>query len=140
MGLTDVVTSPIGAVLDLGGKLIDRLWPDPATRDKAKLELLKLQQEGELQTIAGQLEINKLEAQSPSLFVSGWRPAVGWICAAGLGYQFLLRPLLTGVSALFGWPTGYPELDMGTLLTLLGGMLGLSVGRTVEKLSDKAAR
>ena len=58
---------PISAALDIGGKLIDRLWPDPSQAAAAKLELLKLQQSGELQQITGQLEINKVEAANPSV-------------------------------------------------------------------------
>lgn len=69
---------PISAALDIGGKLIDRLWPDPAERDRARLELLRMQQAGEL----AQISVNTEEARSASLFVSGWRPAVGWCCVA----------------------------------------------------------
>ena len=78
---------PISAALDIGGKLIDRLWPDPTQAAAAKLELLKLQQSGELQQITGQLEINKVEAANPSVFVSGWRPFIGWVCGTALAYQ-----------------------------------------------------
>jgi hypothetical protein len=68
------------ARLDVGGKLIARLWPDPLQAAQAKVELIKLQQSGDLAQIAGQLEINKLEAANPSPFTSGWRPFVGWTC------------------------------------------------------------
>ena len=123
---------PVTAALDIGGKLIDRLWPDPAQRDAAKLELLKLQQSGELAGITGQVEINKIEAASASVFVSGWRPFIGWICGAGLGYQFLVYPILVA------FVPKIVQLDMGTLLTLLAGMLGLGALRTTEKLQGKA--
>ena len=85
---------PITVALDIGGKLIDRLWPDPTQADLAKLELFRLQQSGELQQIAGQLEVNKAEATNTSVFVSGWRPFIGWICGTGLAYQFLVYPIL----------------------------------------------
>ena len=123
---------PVTAALDIGGKLIDRLWPDPTQRDAAKLELLKLQQSGELAGITGQVEINKIEAASASVFVSGWRPFIGWICGAGLGYQFLVYPILVA------FVPKIVQLDMGTLLTLLVGMLGLGAYRTTEKLRGKA--
>lgn len=123
---------PVTAALDIGGKLIDRLWPDPAQRDAAKLELLKLQQSGELAGITGQVEINKIEAASASIFVAGWRPFIGWICGAGLGYQFLVYPILVA------FVPKIVQLDMGTLLTLLAGMLGLGALRTTEKLQGKA--
>lgn len=83
-----------------------------------------------------QVEVNKVEAASPDLFKSGWRPFCGWICGFGLGYQFVARPLLTWIAAFYGGPAA-PSLDMGTLLTLLGGLLGLGALRTTEKMSDK---
>lgn len=125
---------PVTAALDIGGKLIDRIWPDPAIAATAKLELIKLQQSGELAQITGQLDINKVEAASPSIWTSGWRPSVGWVCSAGLLTQFIVAPLATWAAALLGHPIVFPTLDMGTLMTLLAGMLGLSGMRTTEKL------
>ena len=132
---------PVTAALDIGGKLIDRLWPDPAQKAAAQLELIKLQQAGELQQIVGQLEINKVEAANPSVFVSGWRPAVGWVCVVGLLYTFLLRPMLAWLSGFADAPIPPPPpLDMGDLLTLLGGMLGIGGMRMVEKLNGVASK
>lgn len=126
---------PITAALDLGGKLIDRLFPDPLKRDEAKLELLKLQQTGQLSEMAGQLDINKTEAASPVWFVAGWRPYIGWICGTGLAYQFIFMPIFNGVATMSSMTAGFPSLDMGTLLTLLLGMLGLGGMRTYEKIT-----
>lgn len=132
---------PITAALDIGGKLIDKLWPDPAQRDAAKLELFKLQQSGELAQLTaetdlakGQIAINTTEAGNEHLFVSGWRPFIGWVCGAGLATQFLVAPIVTWLAALYGKQVVFPELDMGTLLTLLLGMLGLGGMRTAEKI------
>lgn len=134
------------AGLSIGGKLIDRLWPDPAQRDAAKLELLKMQQSGELAQLAadtdlakGQLAVNAAEASSGSVFTSGWRPFIGWICGAGLGFQFIVSPLATFTAGLFGKVIVFPPLDMGTLLTLLLGMLGLGSMRTIEKMKGVAS-
>lgn len=129
---------PISAALELGSKIIERLWPDPAKRDEAKLELFKMQQAGELAQITAQLKVNEVEASNPSVFVSGWRPFVGWVCTAGLAIQFIIGPCGAWVAALLGHAVAFPSLDMGTLLTLLGGMLGLGGLRTVEKLNGVA--
>lgn len=126
---------PISAALEIGGKIIDRIWPDPSQRAAAQLELIKLQQSGELAQIAGQMDINKVEAASVSVFVSGWRPSVGWVCSAGLAIQFIASPMLTWGAALLGHPVVFPSLDMGTLMTLLAGMLGLGGMRSIEKLN-----
>lgn len=125
---------PVTALLDIGGKVIERIWPDPAQAASAKFELFKLQQSGELQQIAGQLEINKAEAANPSVFVSGWRPFVGWVCGFGLVYSFIGQPLLVWASLNFHFAIP-PTLDLGTLLTILGGMLGLGSLRTFEKVN-----
>jgi hypothetical protein len=131
---------PVSALLDIGGKVLDRVFPDPTQQAAARLELLKLQQSGELTQIAGQMEINKAEAANPSVFVSGWRPAIGWICGAGFAVQFVIGPLAEWGSALYGHPVKFPQMDTGTMMPLLLGMLGLGGLRTAEKLADKAAK
>jgi len=131
---------PISALLDVGSKVIDRVWPDPAQAASAKLELMKLQQSGELALIAGQMDINKVEAANPSVFVSGWRPAIGWVCGAGFAVQVVVGPLAEWGSALYGHPVKFPQMDTGTMMPLLLGMLGLGGLRTAEKLADKASR
>jgi len=138
---------PVSAVFDIGGKLIDRLWPNPVERDAAKLKLFELQQTGELAKLAaetelakGQLEINKVEAASPLTFISGWRPAVGWVCVAGLFMQYIFSPFFSWGSRLVGHPVDLPELDLSTMTPLLFGMLGLGAMRTVEKVNQVASK
>lgn len=137
----------LGPLLDIGGKLINRLFPDPAEASKAQMELLKMQQNGELAQMAsetelakGQLAVNAAEAASGNAFASSWRPAIGWICAMGLFYEFILHPLLPWVTSLIiGKPiANLPALGGETLMTLLFGMLGLGGLRTVEKVKGKA--
>ena len=129
---------PVSALLNIGSQVIERVWPDPTQAAQAKLELFKLQQSGELTQIAGQLEINKAEAQNPNLFVSGWRPAIGWVCAFALFYQYLAKPLGEGIAAALGHPLPtLPGLD-DNLWQLLLGMLGLGGLRTFEKVQGVA--
>ena len=126
--------SGIGEVASLIGGVIDKIFPDKKDAELAKLKLFELQQNGELAqlaadqaTMAGQVEINKIEASSDSLFKSGWRPFIGWVCGVGLAYQFLVYPIL------ISYLPKIVQLDMGTLITLLAGMLGLGTLRTAEK-------
>ena len=114
--------------LDIGLKLIDKLIPDPAAKQQAQLDLLKLTQAGEFKEIDAsielarqQTEINKADAESGSAFRGGWRPMTGYVCVAGLAYQFLGQPLLAWASGIWGIPVP-PSLDMGDLFTILGGM------------------
>lgn len=131
---------PISALLDIGGKVIDRVWPDPAQAAAAKLELFKLQQSGELAQIAGQMDVNKAEAANPNVFVSGWRPFIGWVCGLGFGVQFVFGPLAEWGSTLYGHPVKFPPMDTGTMMPLLLGMLGLGGLRTAEKIQGVAAK
>ena len=128
----------------LGGSLIDRIFPNEAERDKAKLELLKLQQQGDIQKIiseaniaVGQLAVNAEEAKSGSFFKSGWRPAVGWVCVFGLIYSTIGVAFFNLLLGVLGLPL-FPPVDTQTLMTILFGMLGLGYYRTKEKISEKA--
>lgn len=132
---------PVTAVLDIGGKLIDRLWPDPVQAANARLELFKLQTSGELQLIAGQLEVNKEEAKNASIFVSGWRPFVGWIGGMGLAYVALVEPVSRFVATVIYNYTGtFPVIDTTITFQILLGMLGLGGMRTFEKYSGVASK
>jgi len=80
-----------------------------------------------------QAEINKTEAEHKSVFVAGWRPALGWICAAAIGYHFILSPLAVWIARLCGATIDPPVIDVASLMTLVVGMLGLGAYRTYEK-------
>lgn len=89
----------------------------------------------------GQVDLNKIDAASGSLFKSGWRPAVGWICVAGLAITFLVKPLLPWACQVGALMVGaesvvppIPDIPMADLLVLLGGLLGLGTMRSVEKV------
>lgn len=102
---------------------------DPVEVLKMELELTKL----ENALIAGQLEINKMEAQNPHLFVSGWRPSIGWICSFAVGYEFIIYPLFLWFNALWWNITPPPHIDYSLLGELLFAMLGVAGLRTWEK-------
>ncbi len=131
----------LGGLFDLAGKVFDKLFPNPAQANEAKLKLFEMQQKGELAVLEaetklamGQIEINKVEAASDSFFKSGWRPAVGWTCVFGLSYQFVFHPFAVFFLHLAEVRAVLPTLDLNTLMTLLFGLLGLGAYRTVEKV------
>jgi len=128
------------ALIDPISRIIDKIIPDPEAAAKAKLELLKADNaqyleelQIALQADQMQADINKVEAGSESVFVSGWRPFVGWVCGFALAYHFVLQPLLAFFLSSIGHPVVLPVFDMGELVTILLGMLGLGSLRTVEK-------
>lgn len=127
------------------GELLDKLIPDPQQAADSKLKMLELAQKGELAVLdadmrlaLGQIDVNKAEAASTDFFRGGWRPAVGWICVFGMGYQFLLQPLLPWFAALAGAEVPpLPGIDNESLMVLLSGMLGLGGLRTYERVKGK---
>lgn len=133
---------PLTSILDIGGKLIDKLIPDPTAKANAQLELLKLQQNGELAQLAsetdlakGQMAINQVEAASNTLFVAGWRPFIGWTCGSALAYKSILYPFMQFVAVLchyVGPP--FPVVDDTSTMACLMGLLGLGGMRTYEKV------
>ena len=112
--------------------LVDDLFTSDEERAEAKRKLVELEQQGRLAQIA----VNAAEAKHESIFVAGWRPAVGWVCVAALAWTFIAQPFLTWGLVVFrpDFPVdNMPSLDMGPLLTILAGMLGLAGLRTYEK-------
>ena len=129
---------PVSALLDIGSKVIDRVWPDPVQAATAKLELIKLQQSGELAAMAGQLDINKVEAGNASVFVSGWRPFIGWVCGAACAWNWIGLKIALFVAAFFGHPLALASADLSEMMPVLMGMLGIGTLRTIEKLNGVA--
>ena len=123
----------LAPLIEFGGKLLDRFIPDTAERAKAELELLKLTQESDFKLVIAQLDINAKEAAHPSIFVAGWRPAVGWTCGFGLAYQTVFHNILEWISVVRGWP-GPPAIDSEVLIYTLGGLLGIAGLRSLEKV------
>lgn len=125
--------------------LLDKFFPDKEAADAAKLKLMEMAQNGELAQLqaattlaSGQIEVNKVEAASSSLFVAGWRPAVGWVCAAAFGFKFIGGPSLVLLMNYLGHPVTLPDMDFNEMSTILVGMLGIGALRTVEKVKGVA--
>lgn len=123
----------IGAVADLAKTVVSRIWPDKTAEEQGQLAAA-------LTLVQGQLDTNKAEAANQNMFVAGWRPFVGWICGTGFGVQFVFGPLGSWAAQLWtGHPTPFPPMDLGTMMPLLLGMLGLGGMRTVEKVQGVPA-
>lgn len=135
---------PITAGIDLAKGLIDRVWPDASKKIEFEQKIAELQANGELQKMAAefdlakqQIAVNVEEAKSEKVFVSGWRPFIGWVCGGAYAYHFILQPLLAFVLAALGVVVALPTFNMDALSTVMFGMLGLGVYRSAEKIADK---
>jgi hypothetical protein len=133
--------SPAGQIVDGAGKIISLFKLDPNVKAQleqqltlANLDLEKTAMVGQISELQGQLDTNKAEAAGNKLFIAGWRPAVGWVCALAFGFTFVFAPLATWVAALAGHPVTFPTLDISQLMPVLLGMLGLGAMRTYEKV------
>ncbi len=125
-----VLTSLVGPVTGL----LDKFIEDKDQKAKLAHELATMADKHAQEAMLAQLEINKAEAASGSLFKGGWRPFVGWTCGIAFAYHFVLQPLLIFVFAYIGLETpDLPKFDVGTLLPVLGGMLGIGGLRSYEK-------
>lgn len=137
MGILDIIAGPVM-------KIIDKVIPDPAAKAAAQLELIKLNQAGEFKAIEADLQmaqmqanVNLEEAKSANLFVSGWRPFMGWACGGIFVCNYIGVPFLAWISPLADIPPP-PRLDIGEVLPVLLGMLGLGGLRTTEKIKGAA--
>ena len=125
-----IIASLIGPV----SGILDKFVEDKDQKAALAHEIATMSDTHAQQALLSQLEINKAEAASGSLFKGGWRPAVGWVCALAFAYHYLLQPLLVFILTASG--VDLPELpvfDMSTLLTVLGGLLGIGGLRSYEK-------
>lgn len=120
----------IGPILGL----LDKVVPDASERAKLAHEIATMAERQAHEIALQQIEVNKIEAASSSLFKSGWRPALGWVCGVAFAYHFVGQPVILFLLALYGYTVpDLPEFDMTSLLTVLGGLLGLGTLRTFEK-------
>lgn len=132
----------MGAFLSLVGPistLVDRLIPDRSAAAAAKAQLVQLEASGELQTLLGQIQTNTAEAANQNNKYAGdWRPTIGYILGAALGYSFVIQPLLQCLLVAFHVnfdPKNLPVLDMSTLMPIVLGMLGLAGAHAWENVN-----
>ena len=141
MGILDILGGPLAPVVDIIGKVIDRVIPDPAAAAEAKLKVDTLVQNGQLAQLAAetaamtaQTDTNKVEAASNSVFVAGWRPFCGWIGGCGLAYAAIIEPTARFVATVIvGYQGDFPAIDTTVTMQVLFGMLGLGAMRSYDK-------
>lgn len=133
------------ALIPVLGGILDKVLPDPKAAAEAKLKMLDMAQQGELAVLAadtelakGQMETNRAEAGNANIFVSGWRPFIGWTCGLTVAFKYVGGPLLVMVAQMTGHEIPLPQIDASELWPVLMGMLGLGGYRTMEKLKGKA--
>lgn len=123
----------IGSVADLANTVIWKIWPDKTEQEKQQLAAAVM-------VVQGQLDINKAEAANPSVFVSGWRPAIGWVCGGACAWNWIGLPIVKVGLLAAGYKLALAPADITEMLPILMGMLGLGGLRTIEKINGAAAK
>ena len=127
MSILNALIAPVTGILD-------KVITDKDQAAKLAHEIATMSDRHAQEALLAQLEINRAEAASGSFFKGGWRPAVGWVCAIAFAYHFVVKDLIVFGATFAGAELPeLPDFDMGTLLTVLGGMLGIGGLRTYEK-------
>ena len=116
-------------LIDPISNILDKFVADKDLKQKLEHELKTELHRANM----AQIEVNKVEAQHRTVFVAGWRPFTGWVCATALAYHFIIEPVLVFFLSWYAVEIQLPQFDMGSLLTVLMGMLGLGGLRTYEK-------
>ena len=128
--MSAILSSLVGPVTGL----LDKFIEDKDQKNALAHEIATMSEKHAQELALAQIKVNAAEAASGSLFKGGWRPCIGWICGIAFGYHFVLQPVIIFIVILIGMDIPeLPSFDMGTLLTVLGGMLGIGGLRTYEK-------
>ena len=119
--------SILGSLIGPATQLLDKVIEDKDQKNALAHEIATMAERHAQELAKGQLEVNKVEAAHHSIFVSGWRPCIGWVCALGLLYNTILSNIL-------GIWVEVPEIDTSLLVPVMMGMLGLGAMRSYEKV------
>jgi hypothetical protein len=124
---------PLTAGIEAGKAIIDKIWPDKTEQEKQRLA-------GVIALVQGQMAVNQTEAAHPSVFVSGWRPFIGWVCGAACAWNWIGLPIAKLGAAFAGVTITLAPADLTEMMPVLMGMLGLGALRTYEKTKRVARR
>ena len=133
-----MIPAIVTALVPALGTLVDRLIPDKAAAERAKAEMEAALIKASNEAALAQVEVNKIEAGHSSVFVAGWRPAIGWVCAAALAWAFIVAPAASWTMAALGVRETLPAIGTDNLFELVLAMLGLGGLRTFEKMRGVA--
>jgi hypothetical protein len=124
----------IGKLIEPVTGLLDKFIEDKDQKAQLAHELATMADRHAQDLALAQIEVNKAEAASGSIFKGGWRPFIGWVCGSAFAYHFVLQPVIVFVVLAVGVDLPpLPEFDMASLMTVMMGMLGLGGLRTYEK-------
>jgi hypothetical protein len=122
----------LSEVSDLINTAIKTIWPDKSAQEQQEIAAAVM-------VVQGQIDTNKEEAKSPSVFVSGWRPFIGWVCGLACAWNWIGLPMAMFGTKIAGYSVELAPASLTEMMPILIGMLGLGGLRTVERLNGVAA-
>ena len=128
-----MISALVSSILPIATTVLDRVVPDKNAKAKALQELEHMLVEAETKGQLAQIEVNKIEAASRSIWVSGWRPFIGWSCGFAMAYAYVVQPILVFILAQSGYLIDLPRVEHAEMMPILLGMLGLGGLRSFEK-------
>jgi hypothetical protein len=123
----------LGSVSNLVNTAINKIWPDKSEAEKQQLAAAVM-------VVQGQIDTNKVEAANPNVFVSGWRPFIGWVCGAACAWNWIGLPITAMALKVYHIEIALSPANLTEMLPVLMGMLGLGGLRTIEKINGVAAK
>ena len=123
----------VGGISELIGTAINKIWPDKSEAEKQQLAAAVM-------VVQGQIDINKSEAVNPSVFVSGWRPFIGWVCGSACAWNWIGLPIAKVIIIILGYKIDLTPANLTEMMPILLGMLGLGGLRTLEKINGVASK
>jgi len=123
----------VGGISELIGTAINKIWPDKSEAEKQQLAAAVM-------VVQGQIDINKNEAENPSVFVSGWRPFIGWVCGTACAWNWIGLPIAKVIIVILGYKLDLSPANLNEMMPVLLGMLGLGGLRTLEKINGVASK
>jgi len=129
--MTDI--TGLSAISGLVNTAINKIWPDKSEAEKQQLAAAVM-------IVQGQIDTNKVEAANPNVFVSGWRPFIGWVCGAACAWNWIGLPIASVILKVYQIDIPLSPANLSEMLPVLMGMLGLGTLRTVEKINGVAAK
>lgn len=131
----------IGDIINAVKDIVSEVVVDKDKKNELNVRLQELSDKADARVheqVLAQIAVNNTEAASSSMFVAGWRPFIGWVSGGGVAYSIIIQPFASWVARLANYTGDFPAVDTTVLLYVLGGMLGISGMRTIEKIKDVA--
>lgn len=128
----------IGDLIDAAKDIVSEVVVDKDKKNELNYKFQELEDRANQryhEEVLAQIDVNKSEADHPSVFVAGWRPFIGWVSGFGIAYSIIFEPFISWIARVAGYGGEFPSIDTSLLMTCVTGMLGIGAMRSYEKVN-----